>query len=234
VTPVVEITGLVKGYHGLRPLRVQSLVVEAEEAVAIVGLDSITAEVLINVLTGAMLPDEGEVRVFGRSTATLADSDDWLGVVDRFGLVSARAVLLESLTVVQNLAMPFSLDIEPPPAALRERAVALAADVGLVQSTWDQPVAALDAEAKLRVRMGRAIAHDPAILVFEHPSEGLDRARVAVVGRSVREVARARRTSALTLTADAEFAGHAASRVLTLEPATGRLIPRKKGWLFGK
>ena len=114
--PVVEIAGLAKGYHGLRPLRVQSLAVEPGEAVAILGLDAPAAEMLINLLTGAMLPDAGEVRVFGRSTASIADSAEWLGVVDRFGLVSARAVLLEPLSVVQNLAMPFSLDIEPPSA----------------------------------------------------------------------------------------------------------------------
>ena len=131
---------------------------------------------LINLLTGAMLPDAGDVTVFGQSTAAIADSDAWLGVVDRFGLVSARAVLLEPLSVVQNLAMPFSLDIEPPSPALRERAVAVAIEVGLPEGTWDQPVASLDAEAKLRVRLGRAVALDPAILVLEHPSEGLGRA----------------------------------------------------------
>ena len=228
--PVVEIAGLVKGYHGLRPLRVQSLVVEPGEAVAILGLDAVGAEVLINLLTGAMLPDAGEVRVFGQSTASIADSAEWLGVVDRFGLVSARAVLLEPLSVVQNLAMPFSLDIEPPSPALRERAVAVAVEVGLPERTWDQPVASLGAEGKLRIRLGRAVALDPAILVLEHPSEGLDRASVAEIARDIRAVAGARRASALTLTADAEFADHAASRVLTFEPASGRLLPQRRRW----
>ena len=232
--PVLEIADLVKGYHGLRPLRVQSLVVEPGEALAILGLDAVGAEVLINLLTGAMLPDTGDVRVFGQSTAAIADSDAWLGVVDRFGRVSARAVLLEPLSVVQNLAMPFSLDIEPPSAALRERAVGLAAEVGLAEGGWDRPVGSLDAEGKLRVRLGRAVALDPAILVLEHPSDGLDRARVAEVGRHIRAVASARQMTALTLTADAEFAQHAASRVLTFEPASGKLVPRRRRWLFGK
>lgn len=232
--PVLEIADLVKGYHGLRPLRVQSLVVEPGEAVAILGLDAVGAEVLINLLTGAMLPDTGDVRVFGQSTAAIADADAWLVVVDRFGLVSPRAVLLEPLSVVQNLAMPFSLDIEPPSVALRERAVALAAEVGLPEGGWDRPVGSLDAEGKLRVRLGRAVALDPAILVLEHPSDGLDRARVAEVGRHIRAVASARQMAALSLTADAEFAAHAAARVLTFEPASGRLVPQRFRWLLGK
>jgi ABC-type transporter Mla maintaining outer membrane lipid asymmetry ATPase subunit MlaF len=233
--PVLEVAGLVKQYHGLRPLRLQSLVVEPGESVAILGLDAVGAEVLINLLTGTMLPEAGEVRVFGQSTGAIADSDAWLRVVDRFGMVSARAVLLESLSVVQNLAMPFSLDIEPPSPALRARAVALAAEVGLVEDVWDRPVASLDAEAKVRVRLGRAVALDPAIVLLEHPSEGLDRARVAQVGRHMLAVARARGVAALTLTADAEFAAHAASRVLIFEPASGRLVPKKRRrWPFGK
>ncbi len=232
--PVLEITDLVKGYHGLRPLRVQALVVEPGEAVAILGLDAVGAEVLINLLTGTMLPDAGDVRVLGQSTAAIADSDAWLKAADRFGLVSARAVLLEPLSVVQNLGMPFSLDIEPPSEGLRARAIALAVEVGLSADLWDAAVRHLDAEGKLRVRLGRAVALEPAIVVLEHPSEGLDPARLAEVARTLRAVATARRITTLTLTADAEFAAQAASRVLTLEPSTGRLVPKRRRWPFGK
>jgi len=43
-----------------------------------------------------------------------AHHQDWLAAVDRFGIVSERAVLLDVLSVVQNLAVPFTLEIEPP------------------------------------------------------------------------------------------------------------------------
>ena len=64
-------------------------------------------------MTGASLPDEGDVRVFGRSTAAVSDGDEWLASLDRFGIVSERAVLLEGATLMQNLALPFALDIDP-------------------------------------------------------------------------------------------------------------------------
>src|SRR5207244_2048884 len=79
------------------------------EHVALVGLDPIASEVFVNLLTGATLPESGDVRVFGRPTSAIADSDDWLATVDRFGIVSERAVLLDQLTILQNLAMPFTL-----------------------------------------------------------------------------------------------------------------------------
>jgi predicted ABC-type transport system involved in lysophospholipase L1 biosynthesis ATPase subunit len=189
VTPVVvQIAGVSKDYHGLRPLRIQQLVVAAGESVAIVGFDRISAEVFVNLVTGATLPDAGSIALFGRPTAEISDSAEWLALVDRFGIVSDRAVLLEQLTVVQNLAMPFTLDIEPPPDAVRVRAERLAGEVGLDERTWTAPVAEIGAPAKTRVRVGRALALDPAVLLLEHASAGLERAAAASEGGTTRLV----------------------------------------------
>jgi ABC-type transporter Mla maintaining outer membrane lipid asymmetry ATPase subunit MlaF len=222
-TPVLEFSDVSKDYRGLRPLRIASLCVAAGERVAILGLDQITAEVFVNMATGASLPDRGDVRLFGRSTSAIADSADWLSVVDRFGIVSSRAVLLDALTVVQNLAMPFTLEVDPLAADVRERAVALAAEVGLPDAAHDRPVGELDAGGRFRVRFGRALALDPAIVVFEHPTVELSGQDVAVVAARCRDVAAARKTATLTLTADRDFGERVASRVLALQPATGRL-----------
>ena len=73
--PVLELSGIVKNYHALRPLRIERLVVHAGERVAIVGVDQPGAEVLVNLITGAMLPDRGEVVAFGRATADIGTSD---------------------------------------------------------------------------------------------------------------------------------------------------------------
>ena len=191
---VLEFTGTSKAYGGLRPLRIAELRVAAGDRVAVLGFDLPSAEVFVNLATGATLPDAGEVRVFGRPTAAIGDSADWLATVDRFGIVSERAVLLEALTVIQNLAMPFTLGIEPPPAEIRARAEGLARDVGLPERSWDLPVAQLDAAGWLRVRFGRAIALDPAILLLEHASARLPRNEVESLGEHMRAVA-ARRGS---------------------------------------
>src|SRR5215468_5905036 len=113
MTSVLRISGVRRKYQGLRPLRINALTIETGERVALSGLDAGAAEVLVNLVTGASVPDEGEVAVTGRTTASIADGDEWLASLDRFGIVSPRAVLLDSATLLQNLAMPLSLEIEP-------------------------------------------------------------------------------------------------------------------------
>ena len=89
------------------------------------GFDRPAAELLVNLLTGAVVPDEGDVQAFGQSTRDIADGDTWLASLDRYGILSERAVLLEDMTVAQNLAVPFSLALNPIPPEVRSQVEAL-------------------------------------------------------------------------------------------------------------
>ncbi len=231
--PILQLSAVVKDYRGLRPLRIEHLEVASGDQFAIVGLDRVAAEVFINLVTGATLPDRGEISAFGRPTAAIQDSAAWLATLDRFGIVSERAVLLDALSVIQNLAVPFSLEIEPPPDDVQSRVRTLAGEVGLDAASWDRPVAALDLPARLRVRFGRALALEPAVLLLEHPSAGLNGGDAALIGRDMRRVSERRGVAAVTLTADPEFAAVIAARVFTFEPGTGRLVEGRRRWFRG-
>ena len=222
--PVLELTGVTKNYGALRPLRLQQLVVAPGEQVALLGLDQPAAEVLINLVTGATLPDTGEVKVFGRATAEITESADWLTLLDRFGMVSERAALLDAMTVIQNLALPFSLEIDPAPPDVANQASALAREVGVAEQFWGRRAGELDAATRMQVRLGRALAFNPGLLLLEHPSATLPREHVIRFGINVRLVAERRGLAALTITADAEFAGAVSSSAMALEPATGHLL----------
>jgi ABC-type transporter Mla maintaining outer membrane lipid asymmetry ATPase subunit MlaF len=218
---VLEIHGVVKDYRGLRPLRIQQFELRQGESVALLGFDRITAEVFVNLVTGASTPDAGDVRVFGQSTAEITDGDAWLASLDRFGILSERAVLLDQLTVEQNLAVPFSLELDPIPDSVRRDVVRLAAEVGLETRHLVTPVAAVTAASRLRVRLARAIALNPRVLVAEHPNATLTADAVPGFAADYARVIAARRLAGVTLTADRTFAAAIAERVLTLQPATG-------------
>jgi ABC-type transporter Mla maintaining outer membrane lipid asymmetry ATPase subunit MlaF len=225
--PLLELTGVTKQYGALRPLRIERLTVARGAQVALVGLDRPAAEVFINLVTGATLPDGGQVRVFGRSTSDITDSSDWLTTLDRFGIVSDRAALLDAMTVVQNLALPFSLEIEPPSPGVREQAMALARAVGLHEEVHDVRAGDLDAPGRIRVRLARALALNPSALLLDHPTATLQQNAGPAFARDVRLVAERRGLAAISLTMDKTFAA-AAGRVLTLDPASGGL--KESSW----
>jgi predicted ABC-type transport system involved in lysophospholipase L1 biosynthesis ATPase subunit len=229
-TPVLEVDSVAKQYGGLRPLRIERLIVPSGDRVALVGLDQAAAEALTALVTGVTLPDSGAVSLFGRSTVGIQDSDEWLTHVDRIGIVSERAVLLDSLTVVQNLSMPYTLEIEPPPDEVRQAATVLAAEAGVSEEHWDRPVARLDRHARLRVRLARALALDPRLLILEHPNASLESHQERDFASDLGAIATSRGLAMVIATADAGFAAAAAARVLVWEPASGRLRDRAEAW----
>jgi len=227
---LVHITNLRKNYHGLRPLRIRELVLAEGERLALSGLDAGGAEVLVNLITGASVPDEGDIRVLGRSTSSFDNGDEWLASLERFGIVTPRAVLLDAATLLQNLALPLTLEIDPLPDNVAARTMALAAEVGLPRETLDLPIAGLSADTRMRAHLARAVALDPALLLMEHPTATLEARERRAFGETVMRVAQARSLTTLIISEDEDFSAAAASRRVVLHGATGEVKPKKSGW----
>jgi len=121
--------------------------------------------------------------------------------------------------------MPLTMALHDVDSAVRTRVAAVAEEVGLSSEQLRQPVAALSAGSRLRVRLGRALAPDPRILLSEHPNASLDAGDVAGFAGEYARLVRRRRVTSLVLTADTAFASAAAQRILTLQPGTGELKP---------
>ena len=232
--PVILVTRVVKNYRALRPLRVAELVVAPGERVAISGLDAAAAETFVDLLTGATLPEEGNIQVFGRDTAEIATGAEWLASLDAFGLVTNRAVLLDGLSVVQNLAIPLTLSIEPVAPEIAARVGLLAREVGLEPAILDRQVAATEADARMRIHLARALALGPTALLMEHPTSSLASGSVARFADDVRRVVADRRLTLLALTEDREFSSVVADRVLVLNGATGALTSASRWRWFGR
>jgi predicted ABC-type transport system involved in lysophospholipase L1 biosynthesis ATPase subunit len=228
-TPAIVLRDVTKDYRGLRPLRVRELVVDAGSVVALTGLDQAMAEVLTKLITGASVPDTGEVTVLGTRTTAIADGDQWLQGLDRFGLLTDRALFVEQFTVEQTLAMPYTLDFEGLSSDLRDRVRQLAEEVGLDASVLPVPVLSLPAAAQVRVRFARAIALRPSILLAEHPTASLSSVDTSAFAADFSRVATSRALTAVVCSEDQMFAKRVATRMLTLQPATG-LFAASSGW----
>ena len=227
--PAIEVANLVKDYHALRPLRLKSLSLAEGERVAIAGLDATAAEVLVNLLNGAIVPDQGEVLILGRPTTAIDDETGWFEFLNHFGIVTPRAVLLGASTVQQNLALPFTLAIDELPQEVAQRTRELARLTGIEERWLGQVIGDVPAVVHMRVHLARALALGPRILLLEHPTAQIDPADVRSFATTVRDTALARRLTLLALTEDRVFADVVADRAYLHQPGTGALVSAR-GW----
>jgi predicted ABC-type transport system involved in lysophospholipase L1 biosynthesis ATPase subunit len=232
--PLVEVASVVKSYGGPQPLRLNALRLDRGERYTLAGFDAGAAEMLIHLITGAALPDEGDVRIAGTSTRAITTDTAWLSSLDRFGLVTERAVLIEKITLADNLALPLTLSIDPIPDSIRPEVELLARDVGLPPGRLTAIVETRTPAERARLHLARAIATRPAILLFEHSTKAFDAAAAVSLGVTLRQVADARGLGWIVFTEDERFARAAGGKRLRLDSASGKLL--EAGWikrLFG-
>lgn len=222
--PLIELTGVSKNYAGLRPLRIARLLVRPGERLALAGFDAGAAEAFVHLVTGAALPDEGDVRLAGKDTRAIATDTEWLASLDRFGIVTDRAVLIDKLPIAANLAIPLTLAIDPMTAETRRQVEILAADVGLDVARLDEPASSLSAAERVRLHLARALATNPVLVILEHPTGRIeDRAASRALGLTLRDCSARRGFGWIALTADETFANATEGARLRLIPATGEL-----------
>lgn len=230
---IVHVSDVVKNYQGLRPLRVRDLRVSRGQSVALFGFDKTASEVLVNLITGSSLPDSGTVRVFGRATTEIADSTDWMDLLQRFGMFSDRTVLVEQLTVEQNLALAHTLEVDPLADGIRQQVREIADTVGISSGLLASRAEGLPALETALARLGRAAALKPDVLLAEHPTATLDAKGTAVFAKAAAAAVGRYGMAAIYVTADHAFARAVGSDALTVRPATGELSPTSswRRWL---
>jgi len=224
-TPVA-FTNVEKQYGALRPLRVRDLRIPAGRVTMLVGFDRPAAEVFINLMTGATLPDKGEIVSLGRQTSAIATGDEWLSFVEQFGITSERIVLLEAMTVEQNLAISYDLNLEPVPEPIARRVAELAAEVGIDTGALQTRVADAPALLRSKIHLARALAFNPAVVVLEHPTAQLTPDEAMQYAAIVKTVSARRGLTTIGLLMDEKFAKATGGRLLVWQPATGEMRER--------
>ncbi len=228
--PIIHITGLRKQFGGLRPLRINALSVAAGDRITLKGLDAEAAEMLMLLITGASLPDEGAVAIAGRDTREIQTDTEWLTSLDVFGMVTTRAALMDSVALEANMALPFTLSIDPMPPEVRQAVDSLAAEVGLPARLLPEPVQKLGDADRARVHLARALALNPQVLLLEHPTSRLKPDEAASFGRLLAAIGERRSVAWLAISEDEAFANEAGGRRCRLMPGSGEVTEARRGW----
>jgi ABC-2 type transport system ATP-binding protein len=141
-----------------------SLTVAASAVTVLLGPNGAGKTTAIRVITGALAPDRGAVRVFGLDPAV-----DGEQVRRRCGVVSAKPALYDRLTGRDNLRYSAALYGLP-----RQTPVEPAAARFGIEAALDQQVGGYSTGMKTRLALARAVLHQPDLLLLDEPTSGLD------------------------------------------------------------
>ena len=161
-----------KRFGPLTVLDEVSLDMPRGEATVVLGRSGTGKSVMLRHIVGLMAPDAGRVLVQGQDLIGL--SVPAIAAVRRqVGFLFQNAALFDSLTVGENVAFPLRRHTTLPEPEVRARAQEKLAQVGLARD-YEKMSAALSGGMRKRAGLARAMALDPAILLVDEPSAGLD------------------------------------------------------------
>ncbi len=154
-----------KIYGGRRALADVTTTFEPGRIGAVLGPNGAGKSTLLAILSTLIAPSAGEVRwgdaPLGRGSPLRA----------RIGYVGHEPGVYGDLTATENLTLFASLHGVSAPAA---RAAALLSRVGLADAAPDAPARTFSRGMLQRLALARALAHDPALLLFDEPASALD------------------------------------------------------------
>ncbi len=220
---LIDLRGVVKDYvtaagpfHALRDVDLQ---VDAGEFVAVVGKSGSGKSTLMNMMTGIDRATGGDVWVGGTHLNDLSEGRTAVWRGRTVGVIFQFFQLLPTLTVVENVMLPMDFGGLWTPREREERAMALLAQVEMVDQARKLPSATSGGEQQ-RAAIARALANDPPILVADEPTGNLDSATAEAVIRLFDELVGAGKTIVM-VTHDREIASHARR---TIHMIDGRLL----------
>lgn len=170
--PVIRISHLTKSFGGRKVLDDVSFEVPRGCAFCLLGRSGTGKSVTLRHIVGLVKPDAGSVFVEGREVPRLRRRE-LNQLRQRIGFLFQNAALFDSISVGENVAFPLRRHTRMSDREIRERAAARLAEVGLADE-YDKMPAALSGGMRKRAGLARAMALDPAVLLVDEPSAGLD------------------------------------------------------------
>jgi phospholipid/cholesterol/gamma-HCH transport system ATP-binding protein len=217
---VVEVRDLCAGYGERQILTDVSFTVHRGEILCLIGGSGCGKSTVIRTLVGLLTPTSGEVRVFGQNPHELED-EARIPLLRRVGLLFQNGALLGSMTVSDNVGLPFREHTSLPEPVIRRIVESKLAMVGLPGAGALMP-AELSGGMRKRASLSRAMVMDPDLLLCDEPSAGLDPIVAAGIDVTLRHLQRTLGTTMLVVTHELASVALIADRVVMLEQ--GRVL----------
>jgi len=170
--PMIHVHDLWKSYGPFKVLQGLSLDVFEGETLVILGRSGVGKSVLLKQIIGLEKPDKGFVEINGTSIIDIPIQKRFKDV-KKMGMLFQNAALFDSMTIEENTVFYLRQHEKIPEKELQERARKALQMVGLEGSEKKMP-SEISGGMKKRAALARVIIYEPAIILYDEPTAGLD------------------------------------------------------------
>jgi phospholipid/cholesterol/gamma-HCH transport system ATP-binding protein len=217
---VIHIQGVHKWFGTNHVLKGVDLTIKEGETIVIIGRSGCGKSVLLKHIMAILEPDEGDIRIDGRSMFSMTQEEQ-----DQFrlqlGMLFQGAALFDSLTVLENVGFSLFEHTNLSEAVIGQKVVEKLHMVGL-EGIENLMPASLSGGMKKRVGLARAICNEPKIILYDEPTTGLDPINADVINELILRMQKQLKVISIVVTHDMTSAYKVANRIAML--FEGRII----------
>jgi ABC-2 type transport system ATP-binding protein len=186
----IQVQGLAKRFGGRMAVQGLTFDVRPGEVFGLLGPNGAGKTTTVRMLTGLLLPSEGEAFVWGHSVRTHGEQ-----LRRTVGLLTEQPGLYDRLTARENLRFFMKLH-ELDEAAAWPRTMSYLERFGLAERV-NEPCGGFSKGMRQKLAIVRTLVHDPKVIFLDEPTSGLDPESARTVRDAVAELATEGRTIVL-------------------------------------
>ncbi len=171
--PKIALSGISKSFPGVRALHQVSLELYPGQVTALIGENGAGKSTLVKTMTGIYQPDEGEIRVNGKTVMLPSPHDAFQAGITA---IHQETVLFDELSVAENIFIghaPKSRFGMIDWRSMQERAATLLKDIGAAHIAPDTRLKDLNIANKHLVAVARALSINAEIVIMDEPTAAL-------------------------------------------------------------
>lgn len=213
---VIEIRNLKKSFGSQDVLKNISLDLFKGENLIVLGKSGSGKSVLIKCIVQLLQADSGRINVLGSEVETLKPKE-LAELRKKIGFLFQSGALYDSMTVKENLEFPLRrIKKGITEKEIKQKTMDALENVGLASALNKMP-SQLSGGMRKRIALARTIILDPAIILYDEPTTGLDPITSQEISALINEIRNKYHTSSLIITHDMPCAKTVADRVLLLK-----------------
>jgi phospholipid/cholesterol/gamma-HCH transport system ATP-binding protein len=182
---MIQVIDVHRSFGSQQVLRGINLRVQKGEILAIIGRSGSGKTVLLRLIIGLVRPNRGQILIEGTDITQLSGRR-LDRVRERFGMLFQGGALFDSMTVFDNVAFPLREKTNLPPSEIAAQVQKMLENVGLGEMGYKFP-AELSGGMKKRTALARALVTNPASILFDEPTTGLDPILVHAIHQLIQE-----------------------------------------------